>query len=273
MSVTLFNLLRVAQLNQLRLERMELSTQASHLHVQTLEDARCSHPRDEARLRQAIAGCEEAVDTAIRVLMEAGAYTESLRRRYEAGLDIRGLGQADLLIKTFHNLLLWCLSIVDSVGFLETYAACRDRRRFFLKASIPILIGTTLLMPLLTLMSVRKGGPHRGVLAVLVWTRSAMLSLGVPLLIEIDCHLLKAAGMLQMGQCPEMITWYMVTLFRPSVAILAVVWTLSDGMLWVQRFALERARTSLGREEPETESSSSDSSDTSCLSRRLSSHS
>ena len=39
------------------------------------------------------------VDMAIRVLMQAGSYNESLRRRYEAGLSIKGLGSTDLIIK------------------------------------------------------------------------------------------------------------------------------------------------------------------------------
>ncbi|CAE7258745.1 unnamed protein product, partial [Symbiodinium pilosum] len=57
-AVTLFNLLRVAQLNQQQLETRELCTQAGNLHIQTLEDATCSHPLDEERIRNAIAGQE-----------------------------------------------------------------------------------------------------------------------------------------------------------------------------------------------------------------------
>ena len=59
MAVTLFNLLRVAQLNQQQLETRELCTQAGNLHIQTLEDATCSHPLDEERIRNAIAGQED----------------------------------------------------------------------------------------------------------------------------------------------------------------------------------------------------------------------
>ena len=62
MAVTLFNLLRVAQLNQQQLETRELCTQAGNLHIQTLEDATCSHPLDEERIRNAIAGQEDRGD-------------------------------------------------------------------------------------------------------------------------------------------------------------------------------------------------------------------
>ena len=43
---------------------------------------------------------EAEVDLAIRVLMQAGSYNDCLRRRYEAGLNVRGLGNTDLVIKT-----------------------------------------------------------------------------------------------------------------------------------------------------------------------------
>ena len=52
-------------------------------------------------MRRPSGSCWQAeVDLAIRVLMQAGSYNESLRRRYEAGLSVKGLGNTDLLIKT-----------------------------------------------------------------------------------------------------------------------------------------------------------------------------
>ena len=58
-AVTLFNLLRVAQINQQQLESREVCTQAGNLHVQTLDDATSSHPLDEERIRLAISGRED----------------------------------------------------------------------------------------------------------------------------------------------------------------------------------------------------------------------
>ncbi|CAE7334751.1 unnamed protein product, partial [Symbiodinium pilosum] len=68
-ALCVFNVCRAAQLNQHQLEDvwqrrraritdMELSKQASLLAIQTLEDANCSDPHDEARIRQAIHGYE-----------------------------------------------------------------------------------------------------------------------------------------------------------------------------------------------------------------------
>ncbi|CAE6915515.1 unnamed protein product, partial [Symbiodinium sp. KB8] len=74
LALVLFNLLRITQLNQQRLEGLELSRQASHLHIQTLDEASCTNPIDEQRIRQDIQGHEAEVDITIRVLMKAGAY-------------------------------------------------------------------------------------------------------------------------------------------------------------------------------------------------------
>lgn len=73
----LFNILRVTQLNEELLEDRELERQATNLDFTSLADATCSNQRDEARIREAIAGFESEVEIAILILMKAGAYDDS----------------------------------------------------------------------------------------------------------------------------------------------------------------------------------------------------
>eukprot|EP00438_Fugacium_kawagutii_P018648 Skav235468 [mRNA] locus=scaffold1451:164415:166184:+ [translate_table: standard] len=58
-------------------------------------DATCTSHADEIRIRAAISGHEEDVDTAIRVLMKAGAYNHELRRAYDNNEDITAAGTRD----------------------------------------------------------------------------------------------------------------------------------------------------------------------------------
>ncbi|CAE7334786.1 unnamed protein product [Symbiodinium pilosum] len=123
-ALVLFNLLRITQLNQHRLETLELTRQASNLQIRTLDEATCTNPTDERRIRDDIQGHEADVDLTIKVLMKAGAYNDSLRNAFEAGLDISGIGNTDLLTKMGTATMLWVLAIVDSMGFVDNYAAC-----------------------------------------------------------------------------------------------------------------------------------------------------
>ncbi|CAE7374945.1 unnamed protein product [Symbiodinium sp. CCMP2456] len=127
-ALCLFNVWRAAQLSLHRLEDVELRRQASLLAIQTLEDATCSDPHDEAQIRQAIQGFEAEVDVTIRVLMQSGAYNDALREAYEQGEDISGEGNSDLIVKTGLVSLIWLLSTLDSAGFLDSYLVCLGPR-------------------------------------------------------------------------------------------------------------------------------------------------
>ncbi|CAE6914109.1 unnamed protein product [Symbiodinium sp. CCMP2592] len=271
-AVTLFNLLRVAQINQQQLESREICTQAGNLHVQTLDDATCSHPLDEERIRLAISGREAEVDLAIRVLMQAGSYNESLRRRYEAGLSIKGMGNTDLLIKTPLVCILWSLSIIDSCGFLEIkFVDCEDLQSFWLYTSILVMTATALSLPFVTWLLVRRGGPHRGAFASTICSRAAVAALGLPLLVEIDCHLLRAAGILEDGECPTELSWFMVTGFRPIVALLSAFWALLGLHVCFERSALQILSCADCTEPESSDSEASSESDVASLSQRVTS--
>ncbi|CAE7352526.1 unnamed protein product [Symbiodinium natans] len=272
-AVTLFNLLRVAQINQQQLESRELRRQAGNLHIQTLEDATCSHPLDEERIRLAISGREAEVDMAIRVLMEAGSYNECLRRRYEAGLSVKGLGNTDLVVKTFLVVILWALSIVDSIGFSQNSFVNCELHPFWLDVSIVFLITAAVTFPIVIWVLVRNGGPHRGAFASIICSRAASAALGLPLLIEIDCHLLRSIDLIMVDSpCPTQVSWWMVTGFRPLMAAMSALWSVL-GLL----FCFERSASQLFAcshcEEPESSDSeaSSDASEATSLSQRAAS--
>ena len=117
-AIFLFDALCMSHLNLQLLEMQLLSDQARNLSCHTVQAAQCTNPTDERRIREAIAGAEEEVDVAIRVLMLAGAYTPSLRRSYESGVDIRGAGIFNLKAKVFIGASLWLLSGLDSCTHL-----------------------------------------------------------------------------------------------------------------------------------------------------------
>ena len=67
-----------------------------------VQEAECTNPFDEERIRGAIRGFEKDVDITVRVLMLAGAYTPTLRKAYDSGEDIRGAGILNLKFKVSH---------------------------------------------------------------------------------------------------------------------------------------------------------------------------
>ena len=127
----LFNLLRVAQLNEELLEDRELARQATNLNFVSLVDATCTNSVDEARIRQSISGFERDVELAIHILMKAGAYDHSLRKAFESGANIRGLGTTDLVVKTGVAYLAFYFCMVfhpEKIGpfgpYGTTYVTC-----------------------------------------------------------------------------------------------------------------------------------------------------
>ncbi|CAE7352535.1 unnamed protein product [Symbiodinium natans] len=231
LALVLFNLLRISQLNQQRLEGLELSTQAGHLQIRTLDEATCTNPTDELRIREDIRGHEADVDLTIRVLMKAGAYNDSLRNAFEAGLDISGIGNTDLLAKMGTAILIWVLAIVDSAGFADNYFSCQFGNVTWLYLSIALTILMTMLTPVL-IWRLHLRGQHQSGFAVKVWMNCASVGLGIPLLVQIETHLLTAMHFLEKEMeepqndelwCPPWYGWFMVSIFRPMVAVLSAV--------------------------------------------------
>ncbi|CAK9111975.1 Uncharacterized protein SCF082_LOCUS51933 [Durusdinium trenchii] len=185
----LFNLLRVAQLNEELLEDRELARQATNLNFVSLVDATCTNSVDEARIRQSISGFERDVELAIHILMKAGAYDHSLRKAFESGANIRGLGTTDLVVKTGVATLLWllCGAHCIAVFILHDDRGCfEDMPRATLEGHISVIICFVVagLVPIMSFVAERSG-PERGVFAANVWIMAATFALGIPALCEI----------------------------------------------------------------------------------------
>ncbi|CAE7352548.1 unnamed protein product [Symbiodinium natans] len=219
----LFNLLRIAQLNQHQLELKELSRQASHLECSTVADATCSDPSDEQRIRAAILGCEDEIDLTIRVLMRAGAYNDWLRWAYESGVDIRGFGTSDLIVKTGLAASLWALAALHSLGFRSCAVFCGSTDQRWIDVSVGLCVVVALILPV-TAFVLERYGPERAVFAVRVWTMFALAALGVPVFVGIEDHLSMVTALRQSApfhyKCPAPLLRIMVTWFRPAAALL-----------------------------------------------------
>lgn len=232
-ALCLFNVWRTAQLSQHHLEDVELRRQASLLAIQTLEDATCSDPHDEAQIRQAIQGFEAEVDVTIRVLMQSGAYNDALREAYEQGEDISGEGNSDLIVKTGLVSLIWLLSTLDSAGFLDSYLVCLGPRYeqgtsglLLLSVAVAIQAGALFLFPI-TAWHLQQTGLERGAFAVKVWTFSTLIGLGLPLLLEIQIRLMVVdacgGGAFEPfpNRCDAWDRWLIVAFLRPFTAVVS----------------------------------------------------
>lgn len=189
-----FNVLRLLQINEELLEDKELERQRTNLDFQTLQDATCSNPRDEARIRQTIAGREADVETAIRILMKAGAYDDDLRKAFESGLNISGMGTTDLILKTgvpwrsnqakssvdrpsgpkvAFMLWLLCASHCFAIFILQEHekGCFRESTLAMLQGqvSVSLCFAVAILVPISAFLLERRG-PERGVFAARVWS-------------------------------------------------------------------------------------------------------
>ncbi|CAJ1328857.1 unnamed protein product [Effrenium voratum] len=223
-ALLIMNACRALQLNECVLENLELSQHANYLRFQTLDDASCSNPVDEERIRQSILGHEADVDTAIRVLMKAGAYTEDLRLAHEAGYDITGKGNTDIIAKMEMAALLWFVSAIDTFAAIDACDRGPWMPALFFAAAISVL--TTIGLPLLVWYLMRRG-QHKAVFAVNVCTTSAALGLGIPLLLQISNHLLHAMCFLERPRmnrpCPSLFSMLMLAVLRPCLAFGALI--------------------------------------------------
>lgn len=258
-AILTFNSCLLVQLNQYSLETKELALQAAYLDFQTLDDATCTSRADEIRIREAISGHEEDVDTAIRVLMKAGAYNLELRRAYEEGEDITASGTRDICIKTFLVAVLWMMSTVDTSGAAEVQQGCRNHqwaKWLWIAAAISAM--TTVSLPLL-IWRLQITGPQRALHAVKAWLCMAMMVVGIPLTLQIENHLLKGMHFLQIHRhlmhmemrCPSEGTLVMLVVFRPCLALIATAsaligpWKLRSRLRSVGSFVTENTMNSM----------------------------
>eukprot|EP00435_Cladocopium_sp_Y103_P014307 s32_g3.t1 len=255
----LFNILRVTQLNEELLEDRELERQATNLDFTSLVDATCSNPRDEVRIREAIAGFESEVEIAILILMRAGAYDDSLRRAYEDGANITGLGTTDLVVKTSVATLLWllCAAHCFAVFVLQDSDECFEHgsQSVFIQGqvSVAICISVALFVPVIAFLMERRG-PEQGVFGIRVW----MLGLHVTeFLIEQHIWFLQLPFVEK--YCPSGPVVFMLIWFPPIMAICALALLMLGQNLWLawnfRRATMEKVSSSSDSESNESSTS------------------
>ena len=94
-------------------EKAHFDQQKEMMHFHSLQDSHCSSAADEERIRQAIAGSEDEVETVISILLAAGAYTDNLRRAWDNGLDVERAGMTDVKSGVFFSILIWSVCALD----------------------------------------------------------------------------------------------------------------------------------------------------------------
>lgn len=162
-------------------EIQELTDQARNLSCQTVRHASCSNLSDELRIRSAIAGFEDEVDTAIHVLMLAGAYTPTLRRAYDQGEDIRGAGIQNLTFKLIGGSLWLCCAIDACTRFDHHGIARRPMSQDWTLLTVVSALLASGLMPIWVKTSNHGPDWARGTLNS--WYLCGTLALGTPYLV------------------------------------------------------------------------------------------
>ena len=229
-----FNVLRVAQLNEELLEGRELERQATNVNFTCLADATCSNPRDEVRIRGAIAGFEHEVEKTIQILTQAGAYNDSLHRAFQSGTSIAGLGTTDLVVSTSVATFMWLLCSTHSfvLFILEDSPMCfpSDRKSHsrLIEAEISVAFCTAVgvLVPLIACLLERRRGPDQGALAARVWIISATYAIGVPAVVEFSEFLIRRGLWFLdrpriLAYCPSDLSEFMLIWFPVMTAISA----------------------------------------------------
>eukprot|EP00434_Breviolum_minutum_P039835 symbB.v1.2.035380.t1/scaffold4749.1/size37708/2 len=112
-NLTFINVLVTVLLAILKGETAGFEEQRSMMQFESLYTSHCSNPTDEQRIREAITGAEKEVETVIRVLLAAGAYTDNLRLAHDSGLDIDRDGMTDVKTGLLLGVVFWMTSTLD----------------------------------------------------------------------------------------------------------------------------------------------------------------
>ncbi|CAJ1401015.1 unnamed protein product [Effrenium voratum] len=235
-ALILMNVTRVSKITQQQLANNELSRQASHLSFQSLSEASCSSDTDETRIREAIAGFEDEVIVTLQVLMKAGIYTKKLRQAHTLGLDISGMVSANLRVNLRIVAFSWLLSILDTMGCMSWIQCCSTPPAWSYYASLGVVGFIMFLLPLL-LVNLDKRGPEWPVFAVNCWVLLSSIGLVAPIGVTFVVNM-HEVGLRQMPArfaaaspagmkttCPFTVTWMLVLLGRPFMAILSAAVT------------------------------------------------
>lgn len=178
-NMTLFNCLLSVLLVSKIFEAKEFERKEEMMRFESLQMAHCTNQTDEQRIRAAIRGSEEEVETVIHILIRSGAYTDTLRRRWDAGSSIQQKGSTDFTIAMASAILAWLFSAADCVSCAILYA-----RSF---ATSLCFAGLCLLLALLILIAVpqfQRKGPDQALIALRGWQGLAMFSLQLPCILK-----------------------------------------------------------------------------------------
>ena len=180
LQLTIVNAIVATVLVLLKIQKTGFDRQRDMMQFESLNLAHCSNPRDEQRIRDAIAGAEDEVETVIGLLLRAGAYTENLRRLWDAGLEIDREGFQDARTGVCFCMLIWLVAVADNIS--DTVLGHSAHQIYFVILSVMFAM-STMAIPL-SVAWVEGHGPDRPVFALKVWGLFGSLCLLLPLLLS-----------------------------------------------------------------------------------------
>lgn len=181
--LVLVNSVMAALLVILKSERIGFQEQQDMMQFDSLKLAHCSNQYDEQRIREAISGSEQEVETVIQILLSAGAYTDNLRRCWDAGFDVERAGFRDAKTGVVFCMLLWLLSTLDNISDLILASNTHQTHWVVAFAIICFLSSVSILAVPISVRWVEGHGPDRALFTMKVWWLFGSFSLQVPLLL------------------------------------------------------------------------------------------
>ena len=178
-NLTLTNASVTVLLVLLKSEKAGFEEQKEMMQFHSLRDSHCSKFEDEQRIRQAIAGAEDEVETAINILLTAGAYTDNLRHSWENGLNIERAGMTDVKTGVLFSMLAWLITALDLLS--DTNVGHLAHRRYF--GYLCLLYTVSVFVIPLSVWRLEKQGPDTAVFTLQTWGLWGMLCLQVPILL------------------------------------------------------------------------------------------
>ena len=178
-NLTLMNASVTVLLVILKGEKAHFEEQKDMMQFHSLRDSHCSTLEDEQRIRQAIAGAEDEVETVIGILLTAGAYTDNLRRSWDNGLNIERAGMTDVTTGVSFSMLAWSITALDLLS--DVYVGHRAHRRYF--GFLCLLYAVSVLLIPLSVWRLEKRGPDAAVFTLQTLSLWGMFCLHVPILL------------------------------------------------------------------------------------------
>ncbi|CAE7230942.1 unnamed protein product, partial [Symbiodinium pilosum] len=196
-----------------------------------LEDATCSYESDEDQIREAIAGFEEDVITAITVLKSAGAYNTSIRRAHTKGQDIAGAGNSHVDMRLSAAMIPWTVCLIEELSAAHIWEDCSlpsELLTFALAAIIFLAMIATMVASRYWIFH----GPDKVNFLIQVCIYAGIFAVSAPFAIaglqgwaQVQ-HLpifYRFAHTPASTACPSRATWFGCVLLRPCIAVIAAI--------------------------------------------------